>query len=389
MPPTRRDVGNTFGVATFGKKKAAPVAAELKAAVGAYTGAGTGAAMIGQYYSYQEGEARNRAVAVPAITRSLNLFKSVIGCMPLRMFNERWLDGEREKVYLDPRSWLRRPDPSVPYQFLMSWTLDDLVMAGRAFWYVTSRTRDGFPASFTRLPAGSIQTPDMGNGPVWFGPSKQIFFQGGELDVDNVIQFLSPAQGLIYAAPGAIETALKIEAARNRNASSPIPSGILQQREGSEPMSGQELTDMVSAFEAARRNGNSIAALNQYVEFRETATTPDKMLLIDSANYSALEASRLASVPPYLVGVSTGSYSYQSSQQARQDLYLFGVKMYAEAIAETLSMDNVLPRGTFVEFYADEYLEENYGGESENMSDDMPEENTGERLAGYVRSKHV
>jgi phage portal protein BeeE len=154
-------------------------------------------------------------------------------------------------------------------------------------------------------------------------------------------------------------------------------------------MSGQELTDMVSAFEAARRNGNSIAALNQYVEFRETATTPDKMLLIDSANYSALEASRLASVPPYLVGVSTGSYSYQSSQQARQDLYLFGVKMYAEAIAETLSMDNVLPRGTFVEFYADEYLEENYGGESENMSDDMPEENTGERLAGYVRSKHV
>lgn len=346
--------------------------------------------MIGQFYAYQEGEARNAAVAVPAISRSLNLFKSVIGCMPLRMYNERWMDGRREKVYLDPRSWLRRPDPAVPYQFLMGWTLDDLVVYGRAFWYVQSRYRDGFPASFTRLPAGSIQTPDMGTGPVWFGPSKQIFFQGGELDVNNVVQFLSPAQGIVYAAPNAIDTALKIEAARNRNATSPIPSGILQQREGSEPMSAQELTDMVSAFERARRDGNAIAALNQYVEFKETATTPDKMLLIDSANYSALEAARLVNIPPFLVGVSTGSYSYQSSQQARQDLYLFGVKLYAEAIAETLSLDSILPRGTFVEFDASEYLEENYDGEdSSEMGDrvpeDSPEENTQARLAGGVR----
>jgi len=25
---------------------------------------------------------------------------------------------------------------------------------GRAFWYITSRTADGYPATFTRLPAG-------------------------------------------------------------------------------------------------------------------------------------------------------------------------------------------------------------------------------------------
>jgi phage portal protein BeeE len=303
------------------------------------------------------------------------------------MYNERWMDGKREKMYLDPRSWLRRPDPTVPYQFLMGWTLDDLVMFGRAFWYVQSRTRDGFPASFTRLPAGSITTPDAA-GPVWFGQSKQIYFNGGMLDPDNVIQFLSPAQGLIYAAPQAIETALAIEAARKRNAASAIPSGILQQREGSEPMSGEELTTMVAAFEKARRT-NSIAALNQFVNFQETVMTPDKMLLIESANYSALEAARLANVPPYMVGVSTGSYSYQSSQQARTDLWLFGVKLYAEAIAETLSMDNVLPRGTYVEFYSEEYLEDEAASDAVNEvsdSSDMDiEENTGEQLANSRR----
>jgi len=369
-------------MALFSRKRAAlSVSPELKAAVGGYRQ--TGPSMIGQYYTYQEGEARNRAVSVPAITRSLNLFKSVIGCMPLRMYNERWLDGKLEKVYLDPRSWLRRPDPTVSRQFLLGWTLDDLVMFGRAFWYVKSRTADGFPASFTRIPAGSIQTTDQ-VGPVWFGQSNEIYFNGQQLDPANVVQFLSPAQGLIYCAPQAIETALAIEGARKRNAASAIPSGILQQQDGSEPMSADELSQMVQLFERARST-NSVAALNQYVKYQETVMTPDKMLLIESANYSALEAARLTSVPPYLVGVSTGAYSYQSSQQARTDLWLFGVKLYAEAIAETLSMDNVLPRGTYVEFYADDYLEDEAASDAANELDDEmevePAENTGQRLA--------
>jgi phage portal protein BeeE len=104
------------------------------------------------------------------------------------------------------------------------------------------------------------------------------------------------------------------------------------------------------------------------------------MLLIDAANYQALECARLTNVPPYLVGVSTGSYSYQSSQQARADLYIFGVKAYAECIANTLSMDNVLPRGTMVKFDASEYLEENYLADTMDK-EDMPAENTQEEIA--------
>ena len=256
----------------------------------------------------------------------------------------------------------------------MSWTFDDLLFFGRAFWYITSRTADGYPASFTRLPAGSITTTDM-VGPVWFAPSKQVFFNGGQLDPENLVQFLSPSQGLIYAAPGAIDTALRLEAARNRNATSAIPAGILKQKSG-EPLSAQELGDLAAAFNAARAT-NQTAALNEHLDYQETMTSPDKMLLIESSQYQALEAARLANVPPYLVGVSTGAYSYQSAQQARADLYIFGVKIYADAIAQTLSMDNVLPRGTYVEFDADEYLEENYVADKE----DEPEENTQQRLA--------
>jgi len=365
-------------MALFGKKVAAiSNTPEIQAAVGfapGYSSQNTGVNMIGQYYTYIEGDARNRAVSVPAINRARDLMASVIGCMPLRMYNERYMDGRAEKVYIDPRSWLRRPDPTVPYNFLMSWTFDDLFFFGRAFWYITSRTADGYPASFTRLPAGSIQTTDQA-GPVWFAPSSQVYFQGGELDPANLVQFLSPTQGLIYSAPGAIETALKIEAARNRNASSSIPAGVLKQTDG-EPLSAQELTDIAAQFNAARAT-NQTAALNQFLDYQPTTTTPDKMLLIESANYSALEAARLANVPPYLVGVSTGSYSYQSSQQARADLYIFGVKLYAEAIAATLSMDNVLPRGTYVEFDPTDYLADNIVADQANQ----PQENTQQQIA--------
>jgi hypothetical protein len=88
--------------------------------------------------------------------------------------------------------------------------------------------------------------------------------------------------------------------------------------------------------------------------------------------------ARLGNVPPYLVGVSTGSYSYQSSQQARADLYIFGVKLYAEAIAEAFSMNNILPNGTMVEFDAEQYLEENYLADK---AEEPIQEDTQEELA--------
>ena len=341
-----------------------------------YNSSNVGANMIGQYYTYREGQLRAEAISIPAISRARDLLASVIGCMPLQMYNEMWNGEEMERVYIAPRSWLRRPDQTVPYNFLMSWTFDDLYFYGRAFWYITSRTADGYPASFSRLPAGSVTTTDMA-GPVWFAPSKEVYFQGGQIDPANLVQFLSPTQGMVYSSQAAIETAIKIQDARARNASSSIPAGVLRQT-GGEPLSSQELADLAQAFNLARST-NQTAALNEFLTYEPTTMSPDKMLLIESANYSALETGgRIGNVPPYLIGVSTGSYSYQSSQQARMDLLFFGVKLYADAIAETLSMNNVLPNGTFVAFDYESYLEENYLADK---MDSPVEENTQEEIA--------
>ena len=332
--------------------------------------------LIGQYYTYQEGEARNRAMQVPAISRARDLHAAVISAMPLEMYRERWNDDTREMEEEDlaPRSWLRRPDPSITYETLMSWTFDDLFFFGRAFWYITSRTQDGFPASFTRLPAGSITTEDQ-VGPVWFAPSNEVFFNGGAINPADLVQFISPTQGVIYSSEQAIATALKIEDSRYRNALTSIPSGILRQV-GGEPLSAQELADLSAAFNAARA-ANQTAALNEFLTYEPTTATPDKMLLIESAQFSALQMAQICNIPPYLLGVPTGSYAYTNSKESRWDLWIYGTKMYAECIASTLSGNNVLPNGTYVCFDTDEYL-----GEMQEAGMDVDvEENTQEELA--------
>ena len=211
-------------------------------------------------------------------------------------------------------------------------------------------------------------------GPVWFGKSDAIYFNGQQLPTEDVVQILSPTQGMIYMSEQTIATALQLEAARYRNASSAIPAGVLKQT-GGEPLSATELADLAAAFNAARAT-NQTAALNEFLTYTETTATPDKMLLIEAANYQALECARLCNVPPYLLGISTGSYAYTNSTSAKSDLYTFGLSMYSMAITAALSQQ--LPRGTYVEFDFEKYLKDYTTPESDM---NMPKENTQEQLA--------
>ena len=156
-----------------------------------------------------------------------------------------------------------------------------------------------------------------------------------------------------------------------RSASNSLPNGVLRQI-GGEPLSAEELQQLSQNFEACRMT-NTVAALNEFVTYTETTTDPSKQMLVEASEYQALEIARLANCPPYLLGVATGSYSYQNSTQARQDLYMFGAKLFMDCIAETLSADNVLPRGTYVKFDIEDYLSENYLMEKENDNYDTAE----------------
>jgi hypothetical protein len=86
--------------------------------------------MIGSWYTYQAGQARNRAISVPAISRSRDLMASVLASMELEMCTEIWNGNEMETVPLAPRTWLKQLDPEMPNSFLFPWVFDDLIL----FW---------------------------------------------------------------------------------------------------------------------------------------------------------------------------------------------------------------------------------------------------------------
>jgi len=340
----------------------APVEPAVRAAAG-------GANQIGTLYAYAVGAGVERALGVPTISRARDLIASMIGSLDLKQYTLQWTGEDYEEIHIPGESWFTRPDPNVTRNFIMANTFSDLFFYGRCFWYVTSRYASGFPASFTWLPAGSVTTPDQA-GPQWFGPSKQVQFLGQEIDVNNVVQFLSPINGLLYQGQRAIDIAIRLDTAAKRFASNEIAAGYLQQTDG-EPMGGDELAELAAAWSTAR-SANAIGALNQYVKFVEFDSDPSKLQLHEGREHAALELSRVANVPAYLVGIPTGGMTYQNAQQARQDLYLFGAKPFICAIEETLSLDTVTPRGRHVRFDVDDYLTDyNLEGNTEPMTEEL------------------
>jgi phage portal protein BeeE len=157
-----------------------------------------------------------------------------------------------------------------------------------------------------------------------------------------------------------------------------LPTGVLRQT-GGEPLSAQELADLAAAFNTARLT-NQTAALNEFLTYEATTATPDKMMLIESSQFSALQMAQICNIPPYLLGVPTGSYAYTNSRESRVDLWLYGTKTYAECIASTLSSNTVLPVGTYVEFDFEEYLGEVEEANT-NRNVDVEEVETGENRA--------
>jgi hypothetical protein len=313
--------------------------------------AGVGMAGIPPTYAWTSGAFEQIALALPTVSRARDLLASTISGLEFRQYIKQWNGTEYEKIYVPNESWMENPDPKVPRQFILANTVTDLWMTGRAFWAVTSRNAtDGRPMSFEWLPSANIQTPSQ-VGPQFFGMPNEIEFNGIQLDPNEIITFLAPTTGLMYSGRRAVNIATHLDQYADRAATIETVPGYLQQTSAGETMSGEELGDLAAQWAQARREGNVIGALNNFVNFVEYDQSP---LETNAAQreYQALDLSRICSVPAYLVSAPTpgASMTYQNASQARQDLWLFGAQMLGTAITSRISMNDVTARGRFIEF---------------------------------------
>ena len=352
-------------MALFRKTQAASFAsAPVKAAAGA--------SYIGNFLTYTTGSDEIKALSVPTVSRARDLIAGLIGALELKHYSKQWTGERYEEIYLPLEPWMERPDPKVSRSFFYVNIFSDLFFYGVAYAYVTTRYSDGRPASFTWLPAANVSSTQQTGYPQFYGQSDELEFNGQPLDVANVIQFIMPTEGILKIGARAINTSIYLDQAADRYAQLETVPGYLQQVSG-EDMDGDYLGELASAWAAARKQ-NAIGALSSQVQFKEFAQNPQEVIA-DQRKYQALEMARLCNVPAYLVSAPTegASMTYQNAEQARQDLYLFGARLYLDVIEQTLSADNVLPRGRYVEFNIEDYI----GGVDE--SDIMPEPSARDR----------
>lgn len=319
--------------------------------------ASAGASQIGNFIAYTVGNDELKALSVPSVNRSRDLIAGMVGALELKHYQKVWNEQEREyeRIYLPLEPWMETPDPKVTRSFFFTQIFSDLFMYGIAYAYVTKRMASGFPYEMTWLPAANVSSTEQSGYPQYFGPSNELEFNGISLDVNNVIQFVSPIAGILKTGVRAINTSIYLDAAADRYAQLESTPGYLQQVEG-EDLSGEDLGELASAWAAARKN-NAVGALSRQIVFKEFEQNP-AATVADQRKYQALEISRLCNIPAYLLSAPTegASMTYQNAQQARQDLYLFGARLYLDCIEQTLSGNKVLPRGRFVEFDIESYL---------------------------------
>ena len=330
-------------------RKATPASGPaIKAAAGIASG------QVGSFLGYVVGTAEERALSIPAIARARSMICTTIAGMGFKQYVEQWTGDAYEEIYLPLEPWMERPDPKVTRQFMIAQTVSDLFMYGRAWWYVTARDpRTNLPVSYTWLPSANVLTPDQ-IGPQFFGMPNEVQFNGVQLPLENVVCFLAPDQGLVYTGSRAIDIAIRLDAAARRFALTEISSGYLQQTDGSEPMGSDDLSELAASWAMARRE-SAIGALNNAVKFVEFSADPSKLQLTEARNHAALEMSRIAGVPAYLLSAPTSNgMVYQNAQLARQDLWLWGCAPYARVIEETLSTDQYLLPGRRIEFDLDD-----------------------------------
>jgi phage portal protein BeeE len=336
--------------------------------------AAAGASNVGNFLYYSTGSDEVRALSVPTVSRARDLIAGMVGALELKHYSKQWTGERYEEIYLPLEPWMERPDPKVSRSFFYVNIFSDLFFYGVAYAYITTRYSDGRPASFTWLPAANMSSTKQSGYPQYFGQSDELEFNGQPIDVNNVLQFISPIEGILRTGVRAINTSIYLDAAADRYAQLETVPGYLQQVSG-EDMSGDDLGELAAAWAAARKQ-NAVGALSSQVQFKEYAHDA-QTVNAEQRKYQALEMARLCNVPAYLVSAPTegASMTYQNAEQARQDLYLFGARIYLDCIEQTLSGDQVMPRNRYVEFDVEAYLG------SSDMSPGIMEEPSAEELS--------
>ena len=290
---------------------------------------------------------------VPAFVKALKTYSHLISSLPLREY-------VREDV-TTPRAFLRQPCKLTTYTAVMARTVSDLLLYDEAYWRITERTWDGFPAAIVHMPFDQLsQTPDPRDPMAEFPTDGTVYWNGVRIPNNQVIRFDGDGLGgWLVTGAAAVNTAAALEAAALSAAQVPAPSIVLKNTGADLPAA--QVDALLDAWELARTS-RSTAYLNSTMETHSIGGWSPADLQMDSNRAAAAtQIARMANLDPVWVGagVPGSSLTYQNRVDLMRNFLDISAAAPMRMISERLSMDDVTPRGHTVEFETDALLKAN------------------------------
>lgn len=282
---------------------------------------------------------RKEAMTVPAVVKARDLLCETAARQPLVAYTS---GGTKA----DQPAWLYRTDSAMGPRLRVLWTLDDLFFYGWSLWAVT-RGADGFPVDTRRVP-WELWRFDA-NGLVEVADGKGGFYQP---DPTSVILFAGSREGLIDLAADSIRAYRNTEISWQSRVASPMPTTELRYT-GDAPLTKEEMTSVRDTYINARKDVHgavvvmpsdwelhvhSAEGMDFYESGRNAAT-------VDIARYTRVPANMLDAT-----NTNASSVTYSNNVTSRHAFLDTSLRPFVLAIEERLSQDDMVPRGTYVQF---------------------------------------
>lgn len=281
---------------------------------------------------------------VGTAARCLQLCSQQIASSPLRY--RRDTPAPEGRDYAPP--WIAAPDPAwYPNGirdaiFASVWSM---YAAGDAFLWATSRSTDGYPATWTVLDPRQVKVDSAGG-------SRTYTYAQTPLDAGDVLQITRNPTGALRGT-GALEAyASNLTAAFQADAFSGtvfgdggVPSAVLK--------SARRLTEdqanEVKLQWLSRVGGSTPAVLPPDLDFEQLAFSPKDLALLESREYDSKQIAAAFGVPAPLLNMTlAGGLTYQNPASLFDLWWRSELTPASKAIEEALG--RWLPRGSWVEF---------------------------------------
>lgn len=279
---------------------------------------------------------RREAIQCAAVISSRRLI-TTLGTFPLSLH-----DVEHNELV---NEFLDQPERNRSRSKTMIDTLDDMFFEGVAYWRVTERRFDGYPAKAQRIHPSRVDISDTGT----------VRVDGKQIPSRDLIQFESPNDALLVAGARAIRTCLRLEAASANYADGTPPMDYFTPSEGADPADDADVVALLDSWKGARRK-RSTAYVPAALQYHTAGWNPEQLQLADARQHAVLEIARAAGVDPEELGVSTTSRTYANMFDRNKHFVDYTLGPFRAVIEDRLSMGDITKRGQFVKFNLDSLL---------------------------------